>query len=70
LALPCLVESGLFQISRKLQSEIGPAFYGPVTTLLTLLLMALLRIKRPDMLTHCRCNVVAGLSLAELLSSS
>jgi len=46
LALPCLVESGLFQICRKLCSEIGPAFYGLRTTLLTLLLMALLRIKR------------------------
>src|SRR5262249_21907559 len=47
-ALPCLVESGLFQISRKLYGEIGPAFYGLRTTLLTLLLMALLRIKRPE----------------------
>src|ERR1700751_4674983 len=28
LALPCLVESGLFRISRKLFGEIGPAFYG------------------------------------------
>jgi hypothetical protein len=28
LALPCLVESGLFRISRKLYGEIGPAFYG------------------------------------------
>jgi transposase len=48
LALPCLVESGLFRISRKLFGEIGPAFYGLRTTLLTLLLMALLRIKRPE----------------------
>ena len=48
LALPCLVESGLFRISRKLYGEIGPAFYGLRTTLLTLLLMALLRIKRPE----------------------
>src|SRR5271169_3360532 len=47
-ALPCLVESGLFRISRKLYGEIGPAFYGLRTTLLTLLLMALLRIKRPE----------------------
>jgi len=47
-ALPCLVESGLFGISRKLYGEIGPAFYGLRTTLLTLLLMALLRIKRPE----------------------
>jgi transposase len=47
-ALPCLVESGLFRISRKLYGEIGPAFYGLRTTLLTLLFMALLRIKRPE----------------------
>jgi transposase len=50
LALPCLVESGLLRISRKLYGEIGPAFYGLRTTLLTLLLMALLRIKRPEYL--------------------
>ena len=48
LALPCLVESGVIRISRKLYGEIGPAFYGLRTTLLTLLLMALLRIKRPE----------------------
>jgi len=52
-ALPCLVESGLFRISRKLYGEIGPAFYGLRTTLLTLLLMALLRIKRPEHLKEC-----------------
>jgi transposase len=50
LAVPCLVESGLFRISRRLYGEIGPAFYGLRTTLLTLLLMALLRIKRPEQL--------------------
>ena len=48
LALPCLLESGLLRISRKLYGEIGPAFYGLRTTLLTLLFMALLRIKRPE----------------------
>jgi len=48
LALPCLIESGLFRISRKLYGDMGPAFYGLRTTLLTLLLMALLRIKRPE----------------------
>jgi hypothetical protein len=50
LALPCLVESGLFRISWKLYGDMGPAFYGLRTTLLTLLLMALLRIKRPEQL--------------------
>ena len=48
LAIPALVESGLLRISRKLYGEIGPAFYGLRTSLLTLLLMALLRIKRPE----------------------
>jgi transposase len=50
LALPALIESGLLRISRKLYGEIGPAFYGLRTTLLTLLLMALLRIQRPEQL--------------------
>jgi transposase len=50
LALPCFVESGLLRLSHKLYGEIGPAFYGLRTTLLTLLLMALLRIKRPEQL--------------------
>jgi transposase len=50
LAIPALVESGLLRISRKLYGEIGPAFYGLRTTLLTLLLMALLRIQRPEQL--------------------
>jgi transposase len=50
LALPYAVESGLFRISRKVYGEIGPAFYGLRTTLLTLVLMALLRIKRPEQL--------------------
>jgi transposase len=50
LAIPALIESGLLRIARKLYGEIGPAFYGLRTTLLTLLLMALLRIKRPEQL--------------------
>lgn len=48
LALPCLIESGLLNIARKLYGGIGPAFYGLRTTLLTLMLMALLRIQRPE----------------------
>lgn len=50
LALPYLAHSGLLQIARKLYGEIGPAFYGLRTTLLTLFLMALLRIQRPEQL--------------------
>ena len=48
LALPCLMESGLLSMARKLYGGIGPAFYGLRTTLLTLMLMALLRIQRPE----------------------
>ncbi|MFQ5382613.1 MAG: putative transposase, partial [Dehalococcoidia bacterium] len=48
LALPLLAESGILRLSRKLYGEIGPAFYGLRSTLLTLLFMALLRIKRPE----------------------
>ena len=48
LATPLLVESGIFRVCRKLYGEIGPAFYGLRTTMLTLLFMALLRVKRPE----------------------
>jgi hypothetical protein len=47
-AVPMLLHSGIFSIARKLYGEIGPAFYGLRTTLLTLLLMALLRVKRAE----------------------
>lgn len=50
LAMPFLVHSGVLQIARKLYGEIGPAFYGLRTTLVTLFLMALLRIQRPEQL--------------------
>jgi len=48
LALPALVASGVFTLARKSYGSIGPAFYGLRTTLVALLLMALLRIKRPE----------------------
>jgi Transposase protein/Winged helix-turn helix len=48
LALPALVDSGIFIIARKTYGSIGPAFYGLRTTFIALLLMALLRIKRPE----------------------
>ena len=48
LAIPALVDSGVFEIARKVFGSIGPAFYGLRTTLVTLLMMALLRIKRPE----------------------
>ena len=48
LAIPALVESGIFALARRLYGAIGPAFYGLRTTVLVLLVMALLRIKRPE----------------------
>lgn len=50
LALPALIASGIFDIARATYGSIGPAFYGLRTTLVTVLLMALLRIKRPEAL--------------------
>jgi DNA-binding CsgD family transcriptional regulator len=49
-ALPALVSSGIFRLAHQLYGEIGPAFYGLRTTLLTLLLMALWRLQRPEAL--------------------
>jgi transposase len=48
LALPALVASGVFTTAREIYGSVGPAFYGLRTTLVALLLMALLRIKRPE----------------------
>jgi transposase len=48
LALPVLVASGVFECAQKIYGSLGPAFYGLRTSLLTLLLMALWRINRPE----------------------
>jgi transposase len=48
LALPALVASGVFECAQKIYGTLDPAFYGLRTSLLTLLLMALWRIKRPE----------------------
>ena len=50
LALPALIASGVFECAQKIYGSLGPAFYGLRTSLLTLLLMALWRIKRPEAL--------------------
>jgi transposase len=50
LAIPALVESGLLDVAEKTYGSLGPSFYGLRTTLVTLVLMALLRIKRPEAL--------------------
>ena len=48
LAVPAIVKSGVLDEARKVYGSIGPAFYGLRTTIITLILMALLRIKRPE----------------------
>jgi len=50
LAIPALLKTGVFDCARTIYGNIGPAFYGLRTTVLTLLLMALLRIKHPEVL--------------------
>jgi hypothetical protein len=48
LALPAIIDSGVLDIVRDIYGSIGPAFYGLRTTVVAMLLMALLRIKRPE----------------------
>jgi transposase len=48
LAVPVLVQSGVFECAQTIYGSLGPSFYGLRTSLLTLLLMALWRIKRPE----------------------
>jgi transposase len=50
LALPALLDSGVLGVAREVYGSLAPAFYGLRTTIVTLLLMALLRIKRPESL--------------------
>ena len=54
VAIPALIESGIMETARKVYGNLGASFYGLRTILLTLLLMALLRIKGPESLKeHC-----------------
>jgi transposase len=48
LALPALLDSAVLGVAREVYGSLAPAFYGLRTTIVTLLLMALLRIKRPE----------------------
>jgi len=58
LAVPALVASGIFDCAQKIYRSLGPAFFGLRTTLLTLLLMALWRIRRPEGLKeHCPADL-------------
>jgi transposase len=50
LAVPALIDSGVLELARTVYGSLGPAFYGLRTTVLTLLLMALLRLRRPEAL--------------------
>jgi len=50
LALPAIASSGVVEIAREVYGSIGPAFYGLRTTVVALVFMALLRIKRPEAL--------------------
>ena len=50
LAVPALLSTGALQCAREVYGSVGPAFYGLRTSILTLLLMALLSIKRPEAL--------------------
>lgn len=53
IAIPALIESGIMETARKVYGNLGASFYGLRTILLTLLLMALLRIRRPEGLKEC-----------------
>jgi hypothetical protein len=50
LALPALLASGVLDCARAVYGSIGPAFYGLRTSVVAMLLMALLRIQRPEAL--------------------
>jgi transposase len=48
LAIPALVAGGLISAARKVYGSLGPAFYGLRTTLVAYVILALLRITRPE----------------------
>jgi hypothetical protein len=50
LAIPALVASGLLSTAEKIYGSLSPAFYGLRTTLVAYVLLALLRIPRPEAL--------------------
>lgn len=50
LAIPALVASGVLSTAEKIYGSLGPAFYGLRTTLVAYVLLALLRIPRPETL--------------------
>jgi prepilin-type processing-associated H-X9-DG protein len=50
LAVPALVHSGVLTVAHEIYGSLGPAFYGLRTTIVSLILLALLRIPRPETL--------------------
>jgi len=48
LALPALLSSQVLECAQNIYHSLGPAFFGLRTTILSLLLMALSRIRRPE----------------------
>jgi transposase len=50
LAIPALVASDVLSVARQIYGSIGPAFYGLRSTLVAYILLALLRIPRPETL--------------------
>jgi len=54
LAVPWLVRHGLLSVFRRVYGSLRPSFYGLRTTVVTLFLCALLRIKRPEQLKEHR----------------
>jgi hypothetical protein len=61
LAVPPLVASGIFAVAKEVYGDLAPAFYGLRTTILVLLLMALLRLKRPEHLKEHSPPDVGGI---------
>ncbi|HTF23077.1 MAG TPA: hypothetical protein VK937_04070 [Candidatus Limnocylindria bacterium] len=50
LAIPALVASGLLSAAERIYGSLDPSFYGLRTTLVAYVLLALLRIPRPETL--------------------
>lgn len=61
LAVPVLQAHGGLEVFTRLYDSLGPAFYGLRTTVLSLILLALLRIKRPENLKEYSPQQLGGL---------
>jgi prepilin-type processing-associated H-X9-DG protein len=48
LAVPAILATGVLAAAREVYGSLGPAFYGLRTSIVAFLVMALLRIKRPE----------------------